>query len=66
MASAQLKARIRTAVEAGGESQRYASNHGRYLSSGARRIKVLNADGTSTPAGAYYYEELLNLPKPTL
>ena len=54
MASNRIKAQIRAAVEAGEESQKYASNPGRYLRRGARRIKLLNADGTSTPAGAYY------------
>ena len=54
MASNRLKSQIRAAVEAGEESQRYASNPGRFLRRGARRIKLLNADGTSTPAGEYY------------
>jgi hypothetical protein len=53
MASNRVKAQIRAAVEAGEEAQKYASNSGRYLRRGARRIKLLNADGTSTPAGAY-------------
>ena len=66
MASAQLKAKIRAAVEAGGESQRYASNAGRYLRVGDQRLKLLNVDGTATPAGAYYYRDLLNLELPTL
>ena len=55
MASNRLKAQIRAAVEAGEESQRFASNPGRFLRRGARRIKLLNAD-----------EGLLGLPKPSL
>jgi hypothetical protein len=66
MASARLKGQIRAAVEAGEELKHYASNLGRDLRRGARKIKLLNADGTSTPAGAHYYEEVLGLPKPTL
>jgi hypothetical protein len=66
MASARLKASIRASVEAGEESQKYATNAGRYLRVGAKRVQLLKADGTATPAGAFYYEDLLNLERPML
>ena len=66
MASARLKASIRASVEAGEETQKYATNAGRYLSVGGRKVQLLRADGTATPAGAFYYEDLLNIERPKL
>ena len=66
MASARLKASIRASVEAGEETQKYATNAGRYLRVGGRKVQLLRADGTATPAGAFYYEDLLNIERPKL
>jgi hypothetical protein len=42
------------------------ANHGRYIQSGNRRIRLMAADGEATHAGRYYYGTLLGLPIPTL
>jgi hypothetical protein len=68
MASPDLQRRIREAVRGGFASVKYAgrNNHGRYIPSGDRRIRLLAADGEATPAGRFYYGTLLGLPVPTL
>ena len=56
---------IKTAIEAGAESQSYKGSQARYLLLDGKKKKLIEATGKVTPAGKAYYE-LLNIPSPKL
>ena len=64
---ALLKNNLTKAIEAGRSSQKNATNEGRYITLvNGKKEKLMMPNGTATPAGKIYYDEILGIGAPRL
>ena len=65
--SAATQQKLRDAVRNGRAAEAYRGSQGRYiLLEGGSKTRLLEADGTATAAGRFYYGSILGVAPPTL